>query len=64
MKPLWVGREAIITKGVLKDKKGMVVSFDSELDLASIQLDEITFVSLSSEYLIQEGEIIQLSFDL
>lgn len=54
MKPLWVNRKALITEGILKGKEGMVVGFNSEEDRATIQLDEITFVEISSDYIQQE----------
>lgn len=55
MKPLWVNREGTINQGALKGCTGKVVAFDSEIDKATIQLDEQTFVSVSSELIDQEN---------
>lgn len=54
MKPLFINRKALITEGILKGKKGLVVGFDSIEDRVIIQLDEITLVGISSEYVQQE----------
>jgi hypothetical protein len=51
---LWINRKALITEGVLKGKEGLVVGYDSEEDRATIKLDEITFVEISSNYIQQE----------
>lgn len=56
MKPTTVNKDAVITQGVLKGTKGRVVAFDSVEDEAMLQLDKITFVTISSDYLSQEGE--------
>lgn len=54
MKPLWINREGTINKGKLKGYTGKVVAFDSEVDKATIQLDESTFVNVSSEMIDQK----------
>ncbi|MED4883081.1 hypothetical protein [Bacillus smithii] len=56
MKPLWVNKEGIINRGVLKGFKGTVVGFDSETDKAKIKLDNETIVNLSSEMIDQDEE--------
>lgn len=64
MKPLIVGRKAVIIDGILAGFEGKVVGFDSEADEASVQLDSVTFVETHSENLLQEGKTVQLSLDL
>lgn len=54
MKLIWINQKAIITEGVLKGKEGLVVGFDSEEDIVTIKLDEITFIQISSDYVKQE----------
>ena len=54
MKKLYVNQKGVITEGILKGKEGLVVGFDSIEDKATIQLDEITFVEISSDYIRQE----------
>jgi transcription antitermination factor NusG len=61
MKPLYVGREGRIISGVLAGHRGKVVAFDSETDEAIIQLDENTFVHISSE-VISQDKVEQLTF--
>jgi hypothetical protein len=55
MKPLCVNQKGVITEGILKGKEGLVVGFDSVEDRATIKLDEITFVEISSDYIHQEN---------
>ncbi len=55
IKPLWVNREGTINQGALNGCTGKVVAFDSEIDKGTIQLDEQTFVSVSSELIDQEN---------
>lgn len=54
MKPLWINREGKINRGVLKGITGKVVAFDTQEDEALIQLDQETFVNVSSEMIDQE----------
>lgn len=56
MKALYVGRAGEIISGVLKGAKGKVVAFDSEFDEALIQMDDETFVNVSSEMIYQLDE--------
>lgn len=54
MKPLWVNRKGIITEGELKGKEGLVVGFDSTVDEATIKIDDVSHVLISSDYIHQE----------
>lgn len=53
MKPLWVNRMGEISEGALKGISGKVVAFDSAEDEATIQVDDITYVQISSDYVLQ-----------
>lgn len=62
MKPLFINQEGIINHGSLKGFKGIVVAFDSEIDLATIKLDDQTFVHLSSEMIDQKENRVNSEF--
>lgn len=65
MKPTVVNRMAMITSGTLKGFKGLVVAFDSTTDEALIKLeDDVTYVTVSSEAINQEGYSQLSIFDL
>jgi hypothetical protein len=53
MKPLWVNRIGTINTGILKGTSGLVVAFDSIEDEATLALDEITSITISSDYIDQ-----------
>lgn len=54
MKPLWVNKKGTITEGELKGREGLVVGFDSTIDKATIELDDKTHVTISSDYIDQD----------
>ncbi len=57
MKKMIVGKDGVINKGVMKGIEGRIVSFDNEKDIVLIRLDDITYISISSDYVDQPGGI-------
>lgn len=53
MKKMLIGKNGKITKGVFKGRTGPVVAFDSQYDEVLVEVDEITCIQISSEYVDQ-----------
>lgn len=56
MKRILVGKTGKITEGSFKGYSGSVVAFESQYDEVLVEVDEITCIQISSEYVDQSEE--------